>query len=203
MLMQSKHAILRNKTSNLDKQKHVFVFSKVTFQIVARNNLMDFNQIAQECVPWVAPRTLAAIVRPESGFNPLAIGINGGARLVRQPANVQEAVVTAKWLIANGYNIDVGAGQINVKNLIPYGLSIDNAFDPCKNLAVAGSILYWNYQSALKKYPNPQDALRAAISAYNTGSFERGFKNGYVQKVVNASTLPLPVFNSGLTKGYK
>lgn len=164
---------------------------------------MDFNQIAQDCVPWVSPRTLAAIVRPESGFNPLAIGINGGARLARQPVSVQEAVVTAKWLIANGYNIDVGAGQVNVKNLKAYGLSIDDAFDPCKNLAVSGSILYWNYQSALKKYPNTQDALRAAISAYNTGSFERGFKNGYVQKVINASVQPIPNLKSDFARGYK
>lgn len=153
---------------------------------------MDFHTIAQECVPWVAPSTLAAIVRTESGFNPLAIGINGGARLARQPKTKAEAIVTAKWLIANGYNIDLGGGQINVKNLTKYRLSVDDAFDPCRNLAVAGSILYWNYQDALKKYPEPQKALRAAISAYNTGSFDRGFANGYVQKVVSAAGRQVP-----------
>jgi type IV secretion system protein VirB1 len=67
---------------------------------------MDFNALSLECAPWVAPRTMAAIVKTESQFNPLAININGGARLERQPASKKEAVVTAKWLIANNYNID-------------------------------------------------------------------------------------------------
>ena len=45
---------------------------------------MDFVSLAMQCAPMVAPLTMAAIVKTESGFNPLAIGVNGGARLVRQ-----------------------------------------------------------------------------------------------------------------------
>ena len=30
--------------------------------------------------------------------------------------------------------------------------------------------------------PSPQVALRHALSAYNTGHFTRGFRNGYVDK---------------------
>lgn len=150
---------------------------------------MDFNAIAAECAPWVAPQTLAAIVRTESQFRTFAIGVNGGAKLARQPSTKEEAVVTAKWLIANNYNIDMGLGQVNSANLAKTGLSVEEAFDPCKNLAAAGKILTWNYQSASKKIPDPQAALHAAISAYNTGSFTRGFSNGYVQKVLNNSNL--------------
>lgn len=161
---------------------------------------MDFNSIAAECAPWVAPQTLAAIVRTESQFRTFAIGVNGGAKLARQPSTKEEAVVTAKWLIANNYNIDMGLGQVNSANLAKTGLSVEEAFDPCKNLAAAGKILTWNYQSASKKIPNQQAALHAAISAYNTGSFTRGFSNGYVQKVLNNSNLvqASPV-NSNLT----
>ncbi|MGB7816297.1 MAG: lytic transglycosylase domain-containing protein [Methylotenera sp.] len=153
---------------------------------------MDFNALVAECAPWVAPKTMAAIVRTESQFKPLAININGGARLERQPATKDEAAVTAKWLIANNYNIDMGLGQVNSVNLSKTNLSIEDAFDPCKNLAAAATILKWNYDSASKRVPGQQAALGAAISAYNTGSFTKGFSNGYVQKVVNNSRSVAP-----------
>ena len=152
---------------------------------------MDFATLAAECAPWVAPQTMAAIVKTESQFNPLAININAGARLERQPQSKQEAAVTAKWLIANNYNIDMGLGQVNSVNLAKTKLSVEEAFDPCKNLAAAATILQWNYTSASKRIPDEQAALQAAISAYNTGSFTKGFANGYVQKVMNNAQLAL------------
>lgn len=148
---------------------------------------MDFNALALECAPMVSPKTLAAIVRTESNFNPLAININKGYRLERQPKNKEEAVATAQWLINNRYNIDMGLGQVNSVNLAKTKLSVNDAFDPCKNLSAAATILKWNFDSASKKIPGDQQALHAAISAYNTGSFTRGFSNGYVQKVVNSA----------------
>jgi type IV secretion system protein VirB1 len=141
--------------------------------------------LSAECAPWVAPPTKAAIVKTESQFYPLAININAGARLERQPASKAEAVVTAKWLIANNYNIDLGLGQVNSANLAKTNLSVEDAFDACKNIAAAATILQWNYASASKKISGEQAALHAAISAYNTGSFTKGFSNGYVQKVLN------------------
>lgn len=146
---------------------------------------MDFVALAQECAPWVAHETMAAIVKTESAFRPLAIGVNGGAKLVRQPENKAEAVATAKWLMEHGYNIDLGLGQVNSSNLAKTGLTVEDAFEPCKNLAAAASILHWNYQAASRQVPGEQAALHAALSAYNTGSFTKGFSNGYVQKVVN------------------
>jgi hypothetical protein len=116
---------------------------------------------------------MAAIVKTESQFNPLAININAGAKLEHQPASKEEAVVTAKWLIANNYNIDLGLGQVNSANLAKTNLSIEDAFDSCKNLSAAATILQWNYASASKKISGEQAALHAAISAYNTGSFNR------------------------------
>lgn len=151
---------------------------------------MDFNALVAECAPWVAPQTMAAIVKTESQFNPLAININGGAQLERQPATKEEAVVTAKWLLANHYNIDLGLGQVNSVNLAKTNLSVEDAFDPCRNLAASATILQWNFESASKRIPEQQAALQAAISAYNTGSFTKGFSNGYVQKVVNNVSLP-------------
>jgi type IV secretion system protein VirB1 len=149
---------------------------------------MDFVALAQECAPWVAHETMAAIVKTESAFRPLAIGVNGGARLARQPENKAEAVATAEWLIANGYNIDMGLAQVNSANLRKTGLTVEDAFDACKNLTAAATILHGNYQAARRKVQGEQAALHAALSAYNTGSFTRGFSNGYVQKVVFQST---------------
>jgi type IV secretion system protein VirB1 len=146
--------------------------------------MVDFVALAQECAPWVAPQTMAAIVKTESAFRPLAIGINGGAKLVRQPENKAEAVATAKWLIDNRYNIDMGLGQVNSDNLPRIGLSVEDAFDPCRNLAAAATILHQNYKRARAVHPTEQGALQAALSAYNTGSMTRGFSNGYVQRVV-------------------
>jgi len=155
---------------------------------------MDFLALAQQCAPEVAPQTMAAIVRTESAFRPLSIGVNRGGRLARQPASVDEAVATAKWLIAQGYNIDLGLAQINSANLRGTGLTVEDAFDPCKNLAAGAKILQANYRNASRKYANEQDVLRASLSAYNTGNFRSGFANGYVGRVVNnAKAVPLAV----------
>lgn len=135
---------------------------------------------------------MAAIVKTESGFKPFSIGVNKSeVKLIRQPANKQEAVTTAKWLISNGYNIDMGMAQINSANMKWLGVSIDDLFDPCKNVAAGAKILLNNYIDAFKKIGEPQDALRAALSSYNTGNATAGIKNGYVAKVTAASvTVP-------------
>ena len=169
---------------------------------------MEFLALADQCASFVAPHTLEAIVKTESNFDPLKIGVNGGAKLERQPANVGEAVVTAQWLLDNGYNIDLGLGQVNSSNLRRVGLTVYDAFDPCKNLKAAGTIFNNSYQVAMQQYPEDQ-ALPLALSAYNTGNFVQGFSNGYVGKVLRnmpdkASTVdhfpatvqPIPLVNA-------
>ncbi|MDF0606778.1 lytic transglycosylase domain-containing protein [Neisseriaceae bacterium TC5R-5] len=153
---------------------------------------MDFLALSQECAPWVAPQTMAAIVKTESAFKPLSIGVNSGARLIRQPDNKAEAVSTARWLIEKGHNVDLGLGQVNSSNLAKVGLSVEDAFDPCKNLAAAATILHGNYKAAKRRVQDDQAALHAALSAYNTGSFSKGFSNGYVQKVLNNAGAAVP-----------
>ena len=147
--------------------------------------MLEFFALAQECAPYVHPKTLAAIVRTESRFKPFSIGVNyGKPQLRRQPTNKQEAIEAAKALIGKGYNIDMGLGQINSANMDWLGLTVEDAFDPCKNLGAAARVLTNNFQRATKGTADPQQALGKAISAYNTGSFARGYSNGYVGKVV-------------------
>lgn len=153
---------------------------------------MDFVALVQQCAPWASPQTMASIVKRESGFKPLSIGINGGARLVRQPSSKDEAVATARWLIERGYNIDMGLAQINSKNLTKLNLSIHDVFDGCRNIAAAATLLSWNFESAKSKVVGEQQALLAAISTYNTGNMVSGFKNGYVQGVVANAGIAMP-----------
>ena len=154
--------------------------------------MIEFALLAQECAPHVHVSTLAAIVRHESAGNPFAIGVNGGVRLPRQPRNKSEAVATAEWLKANGYDFDAGVGQINVRNLGWLGMSIEDLFDPCTNLKGAATVLGDCYRRAVPKYGEGQAALHAALSCYNTGNFSTGFKNGYVMKVAANAAMAIP-----------
>lgn len=150
----------------------------------------EFAALAKQCAPWIAPQTIAAIVKTESKFKPFAIGVNGGNQLERQPASKEEAVVTAKWLLAQGYNIDLGYGQVNSSNLQKTKLTVEDAFDSCKNLAAAATILQWNYEQASEQGKDQQATMQTAISLYNTGSTTKGFANGYVQKVIDNTASP-------------
>lgn len=142
--------------------------------------------LATACAPQVAPETLLAIVQVESGFDPLAIGVNGAPRLKTRPRSADDAAAKARALIRAGRSIDLGLAQLNSRNLAALGVTLDQAFDPCQNLAAAGRLLQANYAAALAEQPAGQDALRAALSRYNTGDFARGLRNGYVAKVAAA-----------------
>ena len=151
--------------------------------------MLEFFVLAQTCAPVVHPQTLAALVRTESRFRPFAIGVNyGKAQLPKQPTTKQEAIEAARSLIGKGYNIDMGLGQINSANLGWLGLSVEDVFDPCVNLQAAARVLTSNFQRAAKGTHDPQQALRSALSAYNTGNFSRGFSNGYVGKVLASNS---------------
>lgn len=148
--------------------------------------------LAAQCAPGVAPATLLAVARAESGLDPLAIGVNGPKvprPVVSTPA---EAAAAAKALSAAGRDIDLGLAQINVRNLARLGLSLEAAFDPCRNLAAAAQILREGYDRGRARHGAGQAALRVALSVYNTGHAERGFANGYVARVVSHAGEAVP-----------
>jgi type IV secretion system protein VirB1 len=148
--------------------------------------------LIQRCAPDVAPQTISAVIKTESGGNSLAININyKKGRLARRPRDLTEAIGWSKWLIQNGYNIDMGLMQINSKNLAKFGTSVEQIFDPCTNIYVGSQILTQNYLRAKDKYGQGQNALFASLSAYNTGHFQRGLQNGYVNRVVKNANKPV------------
>lgn len=146
--------------------------------------------LVAQCAPQVAPSTMLSVIQTESGGNPLAIGVNSGSRLTRQPETRAEAIATAKALLDRGANIDMGLGQINSANLRVLSLNVETVFDPCSNIAAAARLLTSNYlQASAARQPSP---LGAALSAYNTGSMSRGYANGYVDKVFRSARTVVP-----------
>lgn len=148
--------------------------------------------LAAQCAPHVAASTLLAVSRAESGLDPLAIGVNGARSRRPRPSTAAEATAAAKALVAAGRDIDLGLAQINIRNLPRLGLSIEAAFDPCRNLAAAAEVLREGYARGRARHGPGQAALRVALSVYNTGHAERGFANGYVARVVAKAGARLP-----------
>jgi type IV secretion system protein VirB1 len=127
-------------------------------------------QLSTTCAPQVALETLTAIARTESGLDPFAIHNNSTGRSYR-PHDQAEAVRITALLLAAGDSIDAGLMGINVGNWRWLGLTVETVFDPCQNIRAGATVL-------------------TALSRYNTGSPTRGFRNGYVQRVVS-KTRPL------------
>ncbi len=155
--------------------------------------LSALASLALACAPHIHPVTLDALIRHESGARQYAIGVNSKRQAsIQQPGTLEEAQRTAQDLIAQGVDFDAGLGQINVRNWHWLGLDSTTVFDPCKNLTATQTVLSTCYAKALRHYRHPQQALRAALSCYNTGNLTRGFANGYVGKVLAQAEINVP-----------
>lgn len=179
------------------------------------------------CAPNVAPATIEKIIHVESRGDPLALNVNVKWVIERdekgQPIMVagddgqpkpkrrkvvfkppievktkQDAVTVAYAAMAAGHSVDMSYMQVNSNNLSALGYSVEDMFDGCKNLAAGASVLTAFYAGALKDHPEPQTALRAALSAYNTGDFNKGYLNGYLARygVGQQTTVSVPAVNS-------
>ncbi|MFT0850619.1 transglycosylase SLT domain-containing protein [Achromobacter sp. F4_2707] len=155
--------------------------------------LAELAALALACAPDIHPVTLHAVVKHESRAQQYAIGVNRkGHPLKRQPRSLEEATAAAQRLIDQGIDFDAGLGQINVRNWAWLKLDATTVFDPCRNLTAAQTVLADCYARALPAHKDPQQALRAALSCYNTGNFRRGFTNGYVGKVLTQAGIKVP-----------
>lgn len=78
--------------------------------------------------------------------------------------------------------------QVNSHNLYRLGVTLTEAFDPCKNIAL-GSRVYLegvNHINSLENaFPSSFAHMQGALSLYNTGNPWKGFANGYVGRVMN------------------
>jgi type IV secretion system protein VirB1 len=142
------------------------------------------------CAPNVAPATLEAVISVESGGKPLALNINGLSVQPPPARDIREAVKVAASFIARGYSVDLGLMQVNSRNLVALGLTLQQVLDPCTNIRGGATILTADYAEAVRTRGEGQSALQAALSAYNTGDFYRGFANGYVAHYYGPGGVP-------------
>ncbi len=117
---------------------------------------------------------LQAIAVHESGdqrsfADPLLIGVNAdrarglpGAAL--RSSSPEEARAKARTLLAQGRSFDLGLMQINVDSLAQDGLSLETAFDACRNMAAGAAHFTADVRAV----------LNLSHRRYNTGSTEHG-----------------------------
>jgi type IV secretion system protein VirB1 len=163
----------------------------------------ETSALIARCAPTVHPETMAAVVSAESRGHQFAIADAGPVSmpwaqrkaLVRSlyPGSLEEAVATAQSLVASGHTVSLGIAQVNDRNLARMGVSIREVFDPCTNVSVGGRILTDFYEKAVAKFGAGPTALHAALSAYNSGDWARGAKDGYVERVYRQLGKPLAI----------
>src|SRR5271169_3192710 len=119
--------------------------------------------IALRCAPAEDPGMLVGIARQESRLEPLTLRDDTTGQVLHGTGVIE----SARRLIATGHSVDLGAWQINSRNLALLGLDIAAAFEPCKSVAAAARLF-------------------ELFSRYNTGSPSRGIANGYAAAVMAA-----------------
>lgn len=119
----------------------------------------DLNRCFNEAAARynIPPALLVAIAKVESGFRPWVININHNGQSVKviNPKTYEEAVYYLNYLHQNGYNYDVGIGQINVSNIKRFRIEPVLLLDPCNNLMVSAHILREN----INRYGFTWDAI--------------------------------------------
>jgi type IV secretion system protein VirB1 len=153
-----------------------------------------FTQLAAACGPSVHVDTLAAVAHNESRLNTLAIGDNTAGRSYK-PGSVQEAIAIANALMAKGHSLDLGLMQVNTANLRGLRMTVADTFDACKSIAAGARVLVEGYRPAGSE--DNQATLLRALSHYNTGNAQRGFRNGYVRRVQASAQQVVPAIRLG------
>ena len=139
--------------------------------------------LLDECAPQVSPVLMQALVRTESAWQPYAIGMDRSQGAVRQPTSLPEAVATAKELMATGRKFSVGLAQIHAGNVVLYGMTWEQAFDACQNLALGQKILWNFYHRASASGYSGVAAIWAALRGYNSGGVDRAISDDYANRI--------------------
>lgn len=145
--------------------------------------MIDTLFIEQCKNPTVPTSIVKMIVQEESSKNPYAVNVNkdGKSFISFIPKTKDEAIKIAQSYINAGFSVDVGYMQLNSDNFKQLNTTLENALEPCKNIYLSSTIFYNFYKDTSKK-DSSITRVQKSLSAYNTGSYELGFKNGYVAK---------------------
>ena len=160
--------------------------------------MLTIAALLDQCAPQVSPVLMQSLVRTESAWQPYAIGMDRSQGAVKQPASMAEAVSTAKELAAAGRKFSVGLAQIHVSNVALYGMTWEQAFDACQNLAVGQKILWNFYHRASASGYSGVAAIWAALRGYNSGGVDRAISDDYANRIfAYMSSAPAQVQMSG------
>lgn len=140
------------------------------------------------CAPAVDPVTMAALVKQESGGQPWVVNNNTTRKSVTFDSKA-EAVNAALAAVGRGESVDMGLAQINSKNLPTLGLTVDQVFDPCTNIAAGARLLTTGYQKT--------GSLGGALGMYNTGRSDSKIGVAYAQKVFSQAGVKVPAIPGG------
>jgi type IV secretion system protein VirB1 len=110
----------------------------------------------------------------------------GTLRLRRQPTNKRETLDWLAYFQSYDISVDLGLMQVSTAEAKRRGISPESLLEPCTNLRVGWQILEDDYRIEKKTYGPGQEALRHAISRYNTGDPQQGIANGYLGRVLAA-----------------
>ena len=124
-------------------------------------------ELVQRCAPHVAPRTALAIISVESGGRWWAVNDNDqDTPRLSTPA---DAIAYARQRVAEGGSIDIGIAQLNSSHLRSMHLTVDEAFEPCTNIAMGMSVLQDAWGRSVRNWGTTRYALFKAFEAYNGG----------------------------------
>ena len=159
---------------------------------------MDILTLAGTCGAGVDPVTTAAIVKLESGYQPLVIRDNT-LRLTIRPSSREAAGATVRELVRRGDKLAIGLMQVTTPWTERLHLEASRLLDACTNVRVGTWILKENYR-ACRQRRDPKAALECALSAYWSGDGRLG--GAYVNAIYATARSPFRVAETaGVTDG--
>lgn len=159
---------------------------------------MDVLTLASHCGAGVDPVTTAAIVKLESGYDPLVIRDNT-LQVTRRSGSLEEAKRTVEQLLQAGHRLAIGLMQVTTPWATRLGFSPTELLDPCRNVATGTWILKHEFGRCAPSGAHTE-RLSCALSAYWSGNGRTG--GVYANAVYAGAMSPVRmVVTPGVTDG--
>ncbi|HEV2603754.1 MAG TPA: type IV secretion protein [Microvirga sp.] len=132
--------------------------------------------LVERCAPGGVPREpLVAIVREASGGEPFLISFGGERRgPVKVLASSREEAVelTTEAIVAGEPRVAIGLAQLDTSQLQRMGLSVTQAFEPCRHVKATGQLFNERFEAALRHGRDRNVALAGVTASFRTARTE-------------------------------
>lgn len=130
---------------------------------------MDITTLILSCTVALSPEIMSAVIDGESGGDPLLVTVTDTTpETQHHPKTAQEAVAIATALIADGHRLRLGLTQMSSDGLAHWGLTLEQAFDPCESVRAGEMAVMEGYiagHAVSHGQPIPPSATQPAHSA--------------------------------------